>query len=314
MKIFQTKAYQVIMGYVYGWGAAAVIVGALFKIMHFPGAGMILTVGMLVEAVIFFLSAFEPAPEHNDWTRVFPELGKGHEKLDNVRTSPIQASMSAAPVGSVSLGLEVDDLDKLKSGINKFAETADSFAGIVGKSPEMAQKMTMISESFDELGSRTQEMSKALKNSVEGISSGYDEINRILVDSTQSLVGQIQENSTKLADKMGESATSFSSLNALMEGQFQQLKTNAGDYTQQIAGINKNISALNALYELQVHETKDCMESFRGMQGDVGEMLEHVSLGLDSTKLFKQETQQLANHVASLNSVYGNMLSVVNNN
>ena len=319
MKIFQTKAYQVIMGYVYGWGAAAVIIGALFKIMHFPGAGLILTVGMLVEAVIFFLSAFEPAPEHNDWTRVFPELGKGHENLDTTQKQNIQAAMAAAVVpaanvGNVGFGLEADDLDKLKSGINKFVETADSFAGIVGKTPEMAQKMTMISESFDELGARTQEMSKALGNSVEGISSSYDEINRILVDSTQSLTGQIKENCTKLADNMGESAASFSSLNALMEGQFQQLKTNTSDYTQQIAGINKNISALNALYELQVHETKDCMESFRGMQGDVGEMLEHVSLGLDSTKLFKQETQQLASNVASLNSVYGNMLSVVNNN
>ncbi len=56
------------------------------------------------------------------------------------------------------------------------------------------------------------------------------------------------------------------------------------------------------------------MESFRSMQGDMNEMLENVSLSLDSAKLFKQESQQLANNVASLNSVYGNMLSVVNNN
>ena len=50
------------------------------------------------------------------------------------------------------------------------------------------------------------------------------------------------------------------------------------------------------------------------MQGDMSEMLEQVSLSLDNAKLFKQESQQLANNVASLNSVYGNMLSVVNNN
>ena len=74
MKLFQTKAYKVLMNYVYGWGASAVIIGALFKIMHFPGAGIILTIGMLVEAFIFFLSAFEPALEHYDWSRVFPAL------------------------------------------------------------------------------------------------------------------------------------------------------------------------------------------------------------------------------------------------
>ena len=71
MKILETKAYKVIMGYVYGWGATAVIVGALFKILHLPGASWVLMIGMLVEAAIFFLSAFEPPMEHYDWARCF---------------------------------------------------------------------------------------------------------------------------------------------------------------------------------------------------------------------------------------------------
>lgn len=324
MKIFETKAYKVIMGYVYGWGATAVIIGALFKIMHFPGASIVLTVGMLVEAAIFFLSAFEPPMEHYDWARVFPVLGK-HE-LENGAVEQVQMPVipdAKAPVampaaatvtGNIDLGLEADDLNKLKAGIHKIAETADNFASIVGNTPDVSEKMTKISESFDELGVRTQEMSKALQNSVEGLSSGYNDINRLLVDSAQSLTDQIKNNCEKLASSIGDSAGSFTTLSKLMEEQCQQLKSNTGDYTQQIAGVNKNISALNALYELQIHETKTCLESFRGMQGDMGEMLENVSLSLDSAKLFKQESQQLANNVASLNSVYGNMLSVVNNN
>lgn len=328
MKIFQTKAYKVTMGYVYGWGATAVIVGALFKIMHFPGAGVVLTIGMLVEAAIFFLSAFEPPMEHYDWARVFPALGKANKEWDdNTEVNMEHVGVAATPgtkapvvssnatvTGNIDLGLEADDLNKLKSGIHKIAETADNFASIVGSTPDVAKKMTMVSESFDELGVRTQEMSKALQNSVEGLSSGYNEINRLLVDSAQSLTGQIKSNCEKLAGSIGESTSSFNTLNKLMEEQCQQLKNNTGDYTQQIVGVNKNISALNALYELQIHETKGCLESFRGMQGDMGEMLENVSLSLDSAKLFKQESQQLANNVASLNSVYGNMLSVVNNN
>lgn len=328
MKIFQTKAYKVIIGYVYGWGATAVIIGALFKIMHFPGAGIVLTVGMLVEAAIFFLSAFEPAMEHYDWARVFPVLGKKHSEWDKegATTPQFPAGMMAGNVpatqtattttvsGNIDLGLDAEDLNKLKNGINKIAETADNFAGIVSSTPDVAQKMTLVSESFDELGTRTQEMSKVLENSVTGMATGYDEINRILADSAQTLTSQIKDNCEKLSGSMSESASSFNSLSKLMDEQYQQLKTNASDYTQQIAGINKNISALNALYELQIQETKDCLESFRGMQGDMGEMLENVSLSLDSAKLFKQESQQLANNVASLNSVYGNMLSVVNNN
>lgn len=326
MKFFQTKAYKVIMNYVYGWGAAIVILGALFKIMHFQGAGPMLIVGMSVEAIIFFLSAFEPGMEHYDWARVFPELGKGNTEWDqadqqisrrsagmmagNIPAHPVTATVN----GNLDLGLETEDLNKLKAGINKIAETADQFAGVVGNVPEVAKKMAVVSDSFDELGTRTQEMSKALEGSVKGIASGCEEINRILADSAQTLTVQIKENCEKLSDSMGDSAKNFNTLSKLMDEQYQQLKNNAADYTQQVAGVNKNISALNALYELQIHETKSCLESFQGMQGDMGEMLEHVSLSLDSAKLFKQESQQLANNVASLNSVYGNMLSVVNNN
>ena len=141
-----------------------------------------------------------------------------------------------------------------------------------------------------------------------------EEINKILLESTQDLTSRIKTNCEKLSTTMGQSADNFDTLGKIMDEQLKNVKSQAENYTQQISAINKNISALNALYELQIHETQDCLESFRGMQGDMNEMLEHVSLSVDSAKLFKQESQQLANNVASLNSVYGNMLSVVNNN
>lgn len=327
MKLFQTKAYKVIIGYVYGWGATAVIIGALFKIMHFPGAGLVLTIGMVVEAFIFFVSAFEPAMEHYDWARVFPVLGKSGAEWDNKSADGMTAAPVAAPVGqasapavatqvkaNVDLGLEADDLNKLKAGINKIAETADNFAGIVGDAPEVARKLAKASSSFEELGQRTQEVGKVLENSVKGLAGGCDEMNKILLESTEDLTTRIKSNCEKLATTMGRSAENFDSLGKIMDEQLRNVKSQAEGYTQQISAINKNISALNALYELQIHETQDCLESFRGMQGDMTEMLEHVSLSVDSAKLFKQESQQLANNVASLNSVYGNMLSVVNNN
>lgn len=329
MKVFQTKAYKVIIGYVYGWGATAVIIGALFKIMHFPYAGLILTVGMLVEAFIFFVSAFEPSMEHYDWARVFPVLGKSGADWDKEGSNGIAAPMGApmaAPMqagtvtapsavnANVDLGLESADLDKLKAGINKIAETADNFAGIVGDAPEVARKLAKASASFEELGERTQEVGKVLETSVKGLAGGCEEINKILLESTQDLTSRIKTNCEKLSTTMGQSADNFDTLGKIMDEQLKNVKSQAENYTQQISAINKNISALNALYELQIHETQDCLESFRGMQGDMNEMLEHVSLSVDSAKLFKQESQQLANNVASLNSVYGNMLSVVNNN
>ncbi|NLF43778.1 MAG: gliding motility protein GldL, partial [Bacteroidales bacterium] len=71
------------MAKLYGWGAAVVIVGALFKIEHFPGASIMLIVGLGIEALIFFFSAFEPPHAEPDWTLVYPELA-GIDPIDGI--------------------------------------------------------------------------------------------------------------------------------------------------------------------------------------------------------------------------------------
>ena len=66
--VFESKRWKTIMGFIYGIGAAVVIVGALFKITHWPGADVMLIVGLLTEAAIFLVSAFEPVHMDLDWT------------------------------------------------------------------------------------------------------------------------------------------------------------------------------------------------------------------------------------------------------
>ena len=73
-KFFQTKAGQNFMAKLYGIGASVVILGAMFKILHWPGADFMLTVGLTTEAVIFFISAFEKPHADYDWSLVYPEL------------------------------------------------------------------------------------------------------------------------------------------------------------------------------------------------------------------------------------------------
>ena len=77
-----SKKGKRLMGMVYGLGAAVVIVGSLFKILHWPGANEMLTVGLLTEAVIFAISAFEKPHEDPDWSLVYPELAGMHDDED----------------------------------------------------------------------------------------------------------------------------------------------------------------------------------------------------------------------------------------
>jgi gliding motility-associated protein GldL len=75
------------MAFLYGMGAAVVIIGALFKLMHWPGASLMLIVGLTTEALIFGLSAFEPIPHKLDWTLVYPELAGGEAKPKEAKKS-----------------------------------------------------------------------------------------------------------------------------------------------------------------------------------------------------------------------------------
>ncbi|MDR0981728.1 MAG: gliding motility protein GldL [Culturomica sp.] len=290
LKFFQSKSYQNIMGFVYGWGASAVIIGALFKIMHFPGAGVVLTIGMLVEACIFFLSAFEPPLEHYNWGKVFPELSNSElAPVTQQHVSKIQQGGSVAgtveTVTNIST-IDEKDIEQLREGIHKIVKSAERFEDATLNVPEFAKKLIDATASFEQLGEKTMKAGKVLEDSM----MDYQ----------------------KLTVNIETSSNSFANLSTTINEQMDKFKSNSDNNSQQVSALSKNISALNAIYELQINETQSTLESFRGMQNDMNELMENVSLSLDNTKLFKQETQQLANNVASLNSVYGNMLSIVN--
>src|SRR5690606_31008817 len=86
----QSKSSKKLMNMVYGLGASIVILGALFKIMHWPFGNEMLILGLVVEAIVFAVSAFEPVDNDVDWSLVYPELAGG-EAVDRGRTtSPIQ--------------------------------------------------------------------------------------------------------------------------------------------------------------------------------------------------------------------------------
>src|SRR4030095_4576716 len=80
------KKFKTFMARLYGWGASIVIVGALFKIQHYPGAGCFLVLGLGTEAIIFFFSAFEPPHEDVDWSLVYPELAGMEDEDSHTRT------------------------------------------------------------------------------------------------------------------------------------------------------------------------------------------------------------------------------------
>src|SRR5512136_2144885 len=81
-ELLKTKRIKTFMGFIYSWGASIVLIGALFKLQHWPYSGLFLGIGLITEAIIFFVSAFEPPLEMPEWSRVYPELKEDFEGGD----------------------------------------------------------------------------------------------------------------------------------------------------------------------------------------------------------------------------------------
>ena len=146
-----------VVGMVYSIGASVVIIGALFKIMHFPGAGAVLMVGMITEALLFMIGCLDkPHPEFH-WHEVFPQLlghGTEPELLKEMQSRPKPTLMGGGASEGVATqsanipALNEKDMDALKNGIADLAKTATQLSEL-GK---VATATTKLSEKLDAAG------------------------------------------------------------------------------------------------------------------------------------------------------------------
>ncbi|MFD2246910.1 gliding motility protein GldL [Pontibacter ruber] len=124
--------YDVLMPKIYGIGAAVVIIGALFKIQHWDGADLMLIVGLSTEAVIFFLSAFQPQPHDPDWARVYPQLA---DDYTGEALMPATASNGPSLTGKLddmmrNANITPETINTLGLGLNRLSETTAQMADL----------------------------------------------------------------------------------------------------------------------------------------------------------------------------------------
>ena len=173
---FESKKWKTSMNFVYGFGAAIVIVGALFKILHWPGANAMLTIGLLTEAGIFIISAFEPVHMDPDWSLVYPELAGGEptmkkDKSGGSVSQQLDSLLSQAKIGPelieslgtglLSLSNNVKDMSSISNAAVATKEYADSATKAAHNMNEIANSSAVVSDS---LGSFSSGLSGVLSN------------------------------------------------------------------------------------------------------------------------------------------------------
>jgi gliding motility-associated protein GldL len=232
-ELVQSSGWKNFIAKLYGLGASVVIVGALFKIQHWPLAGTMLTIGLLTEAVIFFFSAFEPLHEEVDWSLVYPELA-GIPEEGEVLPSHGDARRGAVGTGSGFAGGGFSGGGGGSVALSKF--------------DEMLEKAEITPDLFQKLGVGMKKLGDATSNiSVMGdISAASNKYMNNVNNATDSLgkLAESYQNTTKVINETGSTYKN-------MADSLSQIEVGGKSYQQQLEVLNKNLSALNAVYELQ---------------------------------------------------------------
>lgn len=195
-----------VMNFSYGMGAAVVIIGALFKIQHYPGAGPLLIVGLVTEALIFGLSAFDPVEKELDWSLVYPELANGEakKKVDKPEND------------KEANGLLSQKLDKILKDAKIDSELMSSLGTSI-KNFESAAKG--ISPTVDSIAS-TKKYSDELKLAATQMESlnGLYKIQLESASKNAQINDEVAANNLKLKEQMQSLTSNLSSLNNVYGG------------------------------------------------------------------------------------------------
>ena len=247
--LFETKKGKTVMGLLYGLGASVVIVGALFKIMHWPGAGPMLVVGLSTEALIFAVSAFEPQHLPLDWTLVYPELagmddedgrGKRGNAVEQLDTMLEEAKIGPELIESLGQGLR-----SLSTNANKLSEISDASVATA----EYTSSLQNASSKVTTLAGSYEEASQALTGLTSAAESGA-----ATGDNLKRMASTLEALNASYESQLNGSQQQAETMKAMYAG-ITALMTNLSDsvedtkrYKENIAELSTNLSALNNVY------------------------------------------------------------------
>ncbi len=335
---------------VYSVGAAIVILGAMFKILHLPFGNQMLMIGMITEAIVFLLSAFEKPGKEYKWEEVYPALSEEEgfipkaerEEAQRHNTPAIQHtsmpsqqggnnSSSASNAGNASNNNNAGNAGSSNSNIAQNRNTGNTVNSGGNTGGNGGGGGTTI------IGGGSSSGTSGYSGGNQGTSTGSSGGTSVsggtvvtggavvidganVVEASEKYVDQMSHMSENMA-KFAQVTESLGKISESLLGSFQTIidnsdgiGTNTQGYVTQMETLNRNISGLNTIYEIQL----------KGVSGQI-HTIEEINAGLDRIKklyggslvdssIFKNETEKMAQQLTELNRVYGRLLQAMTSN
>lgn len=267
---------QRFFNFAYSIGAAIVIWGALFKILHLPGGNALLSIGMGTEVLMFVLTAFDRPPREYKWEEVFPAL-KGEESEGDGMPVPANAPYSvpsheARRAAGVPDNIELSESDtrSLSESISKMAAAADQLsrmAELTSATQTYLEQMAAIATDMQQLHTTT---------------AALNEVSSTLLESYRA----ITENSANISE------------------------SSAG-YVQQMQNLHQNLGGLNTIYELQLRSVSSQIDAIDRVNRGIKDIRDMYEKSANQSVRYCEETEKMARYMQQLNSIYERMISAM---
>lgn len=273
-----------VVNIIYCLGASVVIIGALFKIMHFPGAGPVLMTGMITEAMLFAIGCLDKPHVDFHWEQVFPQLmghGANPALLEELSKRPKPTLLGGMEGGSSSRSdvpaLSEKDMASLKEGINGLAKTATQLSEL----SNVAMVTNQLAEKMEVAGQAAGQFVTSMNN--------FGRQSEVLTSTYTTVANDMQ---------------------AVVEG------TKA--YQQNVEALGQKVGSLGSVYEMQLaavqaqsEKMKQINTNVEAVSADMQKMQTTVAEAAKSYVAYEDGAKKLAQQIADLNKIYGNMLNAL---
>lgn len=271
-----SDAGQRFFNFAYSIGAAIVIWGALFKILHLPGGNFLLSLGMGTEVLMFTLTAFDRPPRSYKWENVFPNLDK--EETDEESAEPAGAPVIVTG-GTVSTGGAVSGAQCVNGA---------QAGAAVQQGPIVAPVLSGDSTPAEVVTS----MVSATQTYLDQIAGMAEEL-RHLQETTRSL--------NTVSDTLLES------YRAITENS-ENITRSSGGYVEQMQALNRNIQGLNTIYEIQLKSVSSQLDAIDRVNHGIKEIRDMYERSSSQSARYCEETEKMALYMHQLNQVYERMI------
>lgn len=291
------SAGQRFFNFAYSIGAAIVIWGALFKILHLPGGSTLLCVGMGTEIAMFILTAFDRPSKDYAWEEVFPVLDS-HDPEDRPFTH-------GSAGGSVVI-----------TGDSRSEQPQDIVLPVATPSEQQGGYAPGVSSMAEAL---TPEDAESLHDSVVRMAVATDQLTQAasLAQASQDYLAQVQGIADQLATLRQTTEALNNVSNVLLESyraitdNSDLINQSSAGYVSQMENLNRNIGGLNTIYEIQLRSISSQLESIDRVNRGLKDIRDMYEKSAHESSRYCEETERMARYMKQLNSVYEKMITAM---